>query len=439
MLGFVAIARPTFDIPLAETLTAQARKTLAEAGYDLVAVEKLVMTPDDLDRALADLAANPVDLVIVLQATFADSTMICHLADSLKIPVLLWALPEERTGGRLRLNSFCGINLAAHSLRRAGIRYGYLYAAPDDPAALARIDILSKAAAVQRKLRNARIGRVGENPAGFATCLVNYDGLRDKLGIAIEEIRLAEVFAGAREADPQTVADLRAQIRINGLDQVDRRATDLTLGTYDTLRRFAHARDLQGFAVRCWPEFFTELGCAACGALSMLSDELTPCCCEADVNGTITQLILQWISGEPAFGTDMVDFDVAQDVAIIWHCGLAPLSMADGASPAQATIHSNRKLPLLMEFTLKPGRVTLARLSEATGEFRLVIGSGEMIQAPPSFGGTSGTLRFDSGTERVMKTILDEGLEHHMALTYGDHREVLRALARMLALPVLEL
>ena len=148
--------------------------------------------------------------------------------------------------------------------------------------------------------------------------------------------------------------------------------------------------------MRCWPEFFTELGCAACGAMSMLTDAMTPCSCEADVNGTVTQLILQWLSGEQAFGTDVVGFDMARDEAVVWHCGLAPLSMADPTVQPRGTIHSNRKLPLLMEFPLKPGRVTIARLTQSgNGAYRLVVGGGEMLRAPMSFTGTSGVLRFD--------------------------------------------
>ena len=113
--------------------------------------------------------------------------------------------------------------------------------------------------------------------------------------------------------------------------------------------------------------------------------------------------------------------------------------MADPEFPPRGTIHSNRKLPLLMEFPLKPGRVTLARLSEATGEYRLVVGGGEMLRAPLSFSGTSGVLRFDRPVLDVFDTILDEGLEHHIALAYGDHVEALLALARLLGLPVLRL
>ena len=118
---------------------------------------------------------------------------------------------------------------------------------------------------------------------------------------------------------------------------------------------------------------------------------------------------------EPSFGSDLVSFDVEADEAVLWHCGLAPLSMADPDVQPQATIHSNRQKPLLMQFPLKPGRVTIARLSEATGEFRLVIGGGEMLKASPAFTGTSGKIRFDSGAAAVMDTIMREGLEHHVS------------------------
>jgi L-fucose isomerase-like protein len=438
-IGFVPLARPTFDVALAQSLANQIHESLTGAGFDLVATDGLVMSSDDLDAALPRLTAQPLDLLIVLQATFADSTMVTALAEAIDAPLLLWALPEERIGGRLRLNSFCGINLSAHGLRRAHQAYHYVYVRPGDPAALHKVSTLSKAGEVRRKLRTAHIGRIGENPAGFDTCRVNNEGLREQFGVQIDQIDLSDVFDAARRIDAQTIGNLRMEVgrHVTGLEAVDAGATGKTLATYEVLRRFARDHRTEGFAVRCWPEFFTEYGGAACGAMSMLTNDLIPCSCEVDVNGTLTQMILQRISGETAFGTDVVAFDTEQDVTILWHCGLAPLSMADPASAPRATIHSNRKMPLLMEFTLKPGRVTIGRLSEATGEFRLVLGKGEMIQAPPSFTGTSGTLRFDSGAASVMDTVMREGLEHHVSLVYGDHTEVLIELANLLRLPVL--
>jgi L-fucose isomerase-like protein len=113
--------------------------------------------------------------------------------------------------------------------------------------------------------------------------------------------------------------------------------------------------------------------------------------------------------------------------------------MADPAVVPQGTIHSNRRLPLLMAFPLKPGVVTVARLSEATGQYRLVVGQGEMLPAPASFSGTSGVLRFERPARAVLETILGEGLEHHFSLTYGNYIPALLALAKMLKLPVLRL
>lgn len=438
-LGLVALARTTFDIPLAEQVAAQVRAQLQHAGFQLAGPETLATDLEATEAAGRQLAGVPLDLLIVLQATFADSTMVTRLAEMVEAPLLLWAVPEERSGGRLRLNSFCGVNLGAHALARRGLDYDYVYAAPGE--AVEQVRTLARAGRARRLLRGARLGRVGENPAGLDTCQLDREALAGRFGLEVVQVDLPEAFDAVRATPSEEIDGVyeALEARLDGLQDVDQAALRRTLGSYLALRRLAGERGLAGLAVRCWPEFFTELGCAACGAMSMLSDEGTPCSCEADVNGTITQLLLQWIAGEPAFGTDVVSFDLEEDVVVVWHCGLAPLSMADPEVQPRATIHSNRRLPLLMEFPLRPGRVTVARLSEATGEYRLVVASGEMLRAPMSFSGTSGVLRFDRPARQVLDTMLGQGLEHHISLTYGDHVPSLLALARMLDLSVLRL
>jgi L-fucose isomerase-like protein len=417
------------------------RGQLVGAGCHLVGPENLVMDAAAAQAAIATLADLPIDLLLVFQASFADSTMLVELARNVDAPLMMWAVPEERTGGRLRLNSFCGINLGAHGLTRAGLRYDWAYAHPEDAPALRKLLTLARAGRARRLLRSARIGRLGDHPAGFDPCAYDADAIATRLGAQVVRRELAGVFESVRSTAPGEVDGVLAGIsqRVDGLDALDQTALRGTVGAYVTLKRLAQESDLAGLAIRCWPEFFTELGCAACGAMSLLSDELTPCSCEADVNGTITQLMLQWLSGEQAFGTDVVGFDLAQDNAVVWHCGQAPLSMADPEFRPRGTIHSNRKLPLLMEFPLKPGRVTIARLTEAHGAYTLVVGAGEMLRAPMSFTGTSGVLRFDRPASDVLNTIMTEGLDHHISLTYGDYVDELLALARMLELPVLRL
>ncbi len=440
-LGLVSLARPTFDTTLATQVSEQVHTQLEQAGFSLVGPQTLVSSLDEARELAQELAEAPLDLLLILQATFADSTMAMSLAQAVDTPLLLWAVPEAHTGGRLRLNSFCGINLAGHALRRAGHRYDYVYAAPDDPAALEQVRTLALAGRARRLLRHARIGRVGEHPGGFDSCKIDRDALKRCFGLEVVQIDLENIFQSVRTIDSQEIKSILQELnaKLDNLDQLDQSSLQRTLGTFLTLRRFAEQEQFDGLAVRCWPEFFTELGCAACGAMSMLSDELIPCSCEADINGTITQLVLQSLSGQPAFGTDVVSMDVEKDAVVVWHCGLAPLSMADPLARPKGTVHSNRQLPLLMEFPLKPGRVTIARLSEATGGYRLVVGRGEMLRAPLSFSGTSGVLRFDQPAAQVFDVILKEGLEHHISLTFGDHVPALLALSSMLNIPVLHL
>jgi len=442
-VGLMPLARPTFDVALAKQMTAEFRRQLIEFDFLLSGPASLITNMDEAEAGLRALAENPPDLLILMQATFADSTMAMRLAQAIDAPLLLWAIPEERTGGRLRLNSLCGINLAAHALKRFGLHYHYVYAKPDDEHALEKVRSLALAGRAYRLLKRARIGRIGENPDGFEPCTLDQEALQKLTGVETVQFTLQSIFERVRAADQDENDKILSDLgqKVDGLAELDQTALRGSLGTYQELRKIANEHDLDGLAVRCWPEFFTELGCAACGAMSMLSDELTPCSCEADVNGTVTQLMLQWISGEPAFGTDMVSFEVNKNLVTLWHCGLAPLHMADPDLRPRGTIHSNRQLPLLMEFPLKAGRVTIARLTEAggTGNYQLVVGTGEMIQAPLSFSGTSGVLRFDRPAADVLDTIMMQGLDHHISLTYGDHLPALLALAELLELPILPL
>jgi L-fucose isomerase-like protein len=421
--------------------TAKLRAQLEASDLELIGPGEPVSDLSAAEIAADDLAAQPVDLLLIFQATFADSTMVTALAEAVDAPIFLWAVPEPRTGGRLRLNSLCGINLAGHALRLRGTAYKYAYAQTDDMDTIAQVKAIATAGRVRRRLANGRLGVVGEHPDGLDTCHLDPLLLKDRLGTEVVSIDLPTVFTRAQGIETEKLDSARSRLdqKLDNLASLEQEPLRGTLGVYSALKEIAAAENLDGLAVRCWPEFFTELGCAACGAMSMLSDEKIPCSCEADVNGTITQLILQWLSDEPAFGSDFVSVDYDEDVGVLWHCGLAPLSMADPDVQPRGGIHSNRQLPLVMEFTLKPGTVTIARLSRATGELRVVLGRGEMISGPPSFSGTSGLIRFERPVRKVLDVILGEGLEHHLSMTYGDHLSSLLALAELLDLPVLRL
>jgi L-fucose isomerase-like protein len=444
--AFLPLVRTTFDVALAAESTRLAREHLQAAGFELFEPEQPITDMQVAQQAARQLAARPVDLLVIFQATFADSTMVLALVEATEAPVFLWAIPEPWTGERLRLNSLCGINLAAHALTLHHRKYQYAYCPPQDPAIIQKIHSLATAGSLRRRLQSARLGVVGDHPVGLDSCHLDEASLHSVFGVHITRIELDDVFARAREIPEVVLEDTRARldIKLDNLSSLEQAPLQGSLSVYNALKQIAAEKSLDGLAVRCWPEFFTELGCAACGAMSLLSDGFgeaapLPCSCEADINGTLTQLILQWLSDAPAFGTDMVGVDSDKDQVALWHCGLAPLSMANPNCQPHGGVHSNRRLPLVMDFPLKPGTVTLARLSQATGNLRLVLGRGEMLAEPKPFSGTAGILRLECTAEEFLNLLMREGLEHHISLTYGDHLAALHSFAGLTNLPVLRL
>jgi len=299
----------------------------------------------------------------------------------------------------------------------------------------------SAADRVLDSLRGSKITVVGQHPDGFDTCEYDEKLLFDLAGLRVENVQLGQLFDKARAMDPARVGAARAgaAAELEGLDAVDQEQLDRSFRVFCALEDVQQESHAKGLAVRCWPEMFTEYGCAACGPMAMMNQKQVPSACEADVHGSLSQLMLQELAGEPAWMADLVDITAADDTAVLWHCGLAPISMRDPEAHAEATIHTNRRMPLLHQFPIKPGRVTLARLSRARNETKLMIAGAEVIRAPMAFTGCSGTVRFDRPAAEVGRTIMEEGLEHHFALAYGDHKPSLRAIAARWNLPVLEL
>ena len=117
-IGFIAIARTTFDVPLAAEMTDQVRKSLIRAGFSLQGPEGLVTGAEEAEAAIAALAGKPVDLLLLLQATFADSTLALQMTEKIKAPLLLVSGTDDQTWPA---GEFCADIVAR--LKKAGFPY----------------------------------------------------------------------------------------------------------------------------------------------------------------------------------------------------------------------------------------------------------------------------------------------------------------------------
>ena len=451
-IGILPLGRPTFDVPFAqENLTAMLER-LKASEHEIVGPQELLFDGDAAIKAMDGLKSESPDRILILQVTFTDAEMTVKIANSFDQPLSIWAIPEPRIGGRLRLNSFCGLNLASHALSLNKVPFSWTYASP----AKADLDQLLGAPRTSKpksevfpgnpeadeivgKLRGKKIARLGERPDGFHTCDYDKEALKTLAGVSVNELDLNTLFETAKTSPEPDEAREIAQRDVSGLDEVDQEELTRSLKLKTALKTIKDEGNFDAFAIRCWPETFTEYGGAVCGPVSQMGEAQTPCACEADVYGALTQLILQDVAKAPVFLADLVDMDEEDNTGVVWHCGQAPVSMRDTNVTPSATIHTNRKMPLLYEFPLKEGRVTFMRISQAEGVPKMIICSGTMLKRPMAFTGTSGVVRFDRPVSDTLRDLIDCGLEHHTAIAYGDHKDTLKAVSGALNLPVMEI
>lgn len=462
----VPTARPTFAVEVARERAEAARALLVELGAQVSGPSELVMTPDDVEAAAA-LVTPDADLVVNVCASFSDATPALRLYTGLDGPVLLWSFREPGpVGDRLWLNSLCGANLFGHALVRAGGSVRLLYGDPGEPrvrealqAALAgRLPEPPVLPAAQREradeasvrpaldsLRGKRIGLVGEAPAGFTPSEYDPQVLADVFGLQVDAITVEQAFELARavpeadvEAEQADATKARPSLADLDQDQVRRFAA-----VTSALRGWSAGDLLSGVAVRCWPEFPTELGVCPCSALSRLADEGVPTACERDVYGTVTMLLLEALGSGTTYLVDTVDLDADRNVVRLWHCGSAATSLA--AEPDEATqyVHCNRKIGVAGNFPLKTGPVVMARLTEdpdpasRTG-LRLLLAAGESVPEPNRFQGNTAAVRLSAPAEEFVAGLVTGGFPHHTVLAWTDVRPALRAAADLYGIAVVE-
>lgn len=474
----LAVARPTFDLDLGCEEAAAAACLLEDAGVDIGTDLRVLTTHAEIADQVEEISGSKAEVVILLQATFTDASPVIALAERSSVPILVWSFPERRTGRRLRLNSLCGANLAAFSLRARNHRCAFVHADPhretSRAAVLAAIEhavgdvtqplatavavrschaastipgvradahVEFRADATQERLADLRVGVIGDPPVGFEPCIGSPRQIESVIGISIDQIGLGELFDAATGAPPGAVehAAERFADAVTLDPQLDAASTEPSERLYCGLRALTDDRGLSAIATRCWPECTDSFGGAACTAQAVSTDDGVPAVCEADMLGAVTALVLHAVADDDPFIADLVDLDPSDDTSVLWHCGVAPPRLAHPDHGRRGTVHPNRGVPLVNEFALRPGRVTVARISRSANGLRMVIAGGTMLDRPRPFSGTSGVLRWDLPGRDVVATVFTLGIEHHLGIVYGEHRDVLVELARRWAMPVVRL
>lgn len=425
-LGVVCLARNTFDYPAAEKLYAGILDDLKkQENVELVAVEGLVFEPSQAVAAGEFLASRLVDGIAVVSGTFH----LGHLALEIKklnksVPLLLWGLPElPYNGGKIRLNSVCGVNMNASNLVKSGYSdFTYTVSGVIDENWVDAVRMLAA-------LKRARIGIIGYRADGFFNVGTDELALYGKFGCLVDHFELSELFDYA--ALPEDVAKYTKKLGVFDLCGVTASQTEKVALLAAKLKKFVDDKGLSVLAIRCWPEFAKGFGISPCASMSLVQDEGYILACEGDVDCGLTMLCHRAAGAETPFMADLSQVNTENNSALMWHCGVAPCGLTDGRCKATLDTYFAGGKGVTAGFVMKSGQINMARLDSINGEYRLFQEKGESVPMDKLLTGTYAKVTFADDMKTVLDRVIYSGLAHHVSMVYGDYTETFKVFARL--------
>ena len=398
----------------------------------------LVRNDEDAEKTVELFNQAKVEGIVIGAMNFGDEISAVSVAAAFpKCPKLLFAVKEEpKVTGKDRRDSFCGTLSIASGLHRRSLPF--LFAGvclPEDSTFKESITNFVQVCSVVNGFRGAKIGLVGPRPERFETCVFNEVALLKQFEQGVFPVSLVDIFFIADEIPEsdsvlkETIQKISDQSDLSTLEKdVLKKLARLECG----LQRFADERKLAGMGIRCWPTTIRSYGVVPCHIMGRLTDQGIMSSCEADIYGVLSML-LQYLATMQSSVPHFIDWTVQhpehKDVFLAWHCGNAPPSLACEGSTIQVTgIGAG-------SFKLKTGLVTLCRLTECDGKFKLLITKGEVIDAEPV--PQTGSWVKVPDLDKLYRTLIEGGFVHHASMIHGDYTQALSDACRFLGIEAL--
>lgn len=419
--------------------TAWAREQLA--GVNLIMPDHVLMTPQQVEEAIGELRSARADMVIMVYGAFTGDDIAAAIVQRMGVPLVLWAPYEEpyKREERLWANALCSMMMNASALGKLGYRCHTVYGSCDDGEAAGKVISLVKAYSVRKALSGVSFGLFGYRPTNYYVSTFDEAAIRRTFGITMNAVELKVVFDEMAKLPQEAVqADMDAVAARWDISKLPEGHLENHSRLYLTMKQQMKAQGFDVCAIKCWPEM-GALHTQPCAVLGRLLDDGILVGCEGDVDATITALMQAHITGLSPFIADLIDVDPQENTAIFWHCGNAAPSLHEDAFRPELCNHPLVGQGSAFWTALKPGHVTIARLHNDHGRYRMVLMRGEALERDRVTRGCMATVRMEGPVRRTVDRLIAEGFPHHYCLVWDDCCDALRKACELMDIEVLEL
>jgi len=386
-----------------------------------------------------------VDIIVALELAYTKGLVPARCLLDTTCPVLVWntqmisRLGEDDGFDVVMLNSgMAGMPELTAVLVRTKREFAIVTSRFDDPDGRRRVGEVISAAAVRRRLRDARVALVGHPFEGMTDLM--FDGLSlrqaigpvvwplepEKVAVRFEEVAQSDVVAGMAAEQARSSVEMEPVLFERSVRLALALESVVQENRFDAFTAFDQVW-LTDPRVGIIPSYATGRLCA----------NGIPASPEGDVNTAVAQLILQELAGQATtLENYVIDFD--NQAVMFSHDGHGnPAMGTPGAVKVKHSIYYSgvHGFGAGFEFAYQPGPITnLALVIVGDGRWRFVISEGQLLPFPPRSISAPQTL-FRHDTLPIADWCdgwLRAGATHHMGAAHGRWTPQLLHLARML-------
>jgi len=456
-IGFVPSHREPFD----EEWAIQMRKRSLDALSKVKELE--IVVPDgrltrnglvrddaDAEKTIKLFTEERINGVIIGTMTFGDEVSALSIASAFShLPILLFGTKEgpfKPDGGR-KSDSFCGTLSVSSGLYRREIPFIFMgIVFPEEGVFLDSVRSFVRVCSIVNGFIGARIGLVGPRPERFQTCIFSEDAMMKQFKQRVVPVSLLDIMnridmLGNDDPEVQSIIEhITKQVDLAQLkEETLAKIAKLEL----VLKKFAQEKNLSGMGVQCWTAIQEVYGVSPCSAMGRLTDQGIMASCEVDIYGALTMLI-QYLASLNTSPPHFIDWTIQhqekENTFLAWHCGNAPPSLVCEGCQVSMRAHSIlgdvlglQRSGGTAEFQLKPGDVTLCRLAEHDGQFKMLIAEGEIIQTDQNLRGSWSWVEVPN-LDSLYRTLVEEGFVHHASLVHGNYVSTIKDACKFLGI-----
>jgi len=403
----------------------------------------------EAEKVIALFREKKIDGLIIGTMTFGDEVSALAVASAFRDkPILLFGTKEGpfTADGNRRSDSFCGTLSISSGLHRRQIPFifaGIVF--PEEKDFKSSVTDFLRVCAISRGFIGARIGLVGPRPERFETCIFSEDQLMRKFKQRVIPVDLVDIMslAGEQKNSPaikRIAKNIRTQADYS--DIADDTVQNIA-GLESALEHFAAEKGISAMGIQCWTAMQSVYGISPCYAMGRLTDKGIMTSCEVDIYGALT-MVMQYLAslGEtvPHFIDWTIKHQEKENTFLAWHCGNAPPSLACRRGDISLKYHSILGPSLGIdrsmgtgEFQLAPGTVTLSRLQEHDGKFKMLVTEGKIVASQQKLRGSWSWVEVPD-LNKLYATLVEEGFTHHASLIHGNYSQGLVNACKLLGI-----